>query len=1277
MSLLDKKFTELKPETTYLTNLVVMAQGWKKSNQHIRMTNSYADNFELDKTTIDLENKLKEWQEKLKGTGFSFEALELIPAPKTSQWEFVKNTKDNGDSKNNSNKFDIEYLLSQPLKPKYSHTWQAVTDDDGDIKGLRPIAHISIADQTILTVLLMCLANQVETLQGDSTTDFDEVHDRKIVNYGNRLYCQYIDDKANFSWGNSTTYSRFFADYRKFLERPKYFGKQALNYKISDEQVYEVHLDLEKFYDTVDRDILVKKIKELADNKDRLLNKILKAFQLWEWSKESPQLFEEVCASEKVPNIPKGIPQGLVAGGFLANIYLLDFDRWLAEKIGAELEEGLRLVDCCRYVDDMRLIIVANKDKNPNEIKAFIDGYLGDELKGIGLSLNDGKTLVEKFKPKNGGISTKLNDIQSKMSGPISFTEIDEHLGNLEGLVTLAAQLNNSSDNDENDNPLAIIEKPVQDVRDDTLLRFCANKIHALLKQKRSMTAQEVDEQGKPISGNWDYLQEHMARKFIASWSKDPSLTLLLKKGIEFYPDTRLVDPIIEQLNLALKRGGKEEQVANYCLCEIFRHAATVIHCKDSWAFPAHAKIDNFFEYLQNIAIEFIEDKKSTSSLCNQARFYCLVKNDSPLDKESSAKTAESFNIITKMMKGYRNISIKMAVVDLISHSMLAFQMGRDKNAVIRSVSNLLEKGDFSAAKTPLTKDDTRLFIKTVATESPNLFDQLINHGIAQSLNWVKSNRDLIEKTGYYKQPIAGELEKLPKKELSLLGIIKRADNPFAHENAALKLLDTLLVNQKDEFFDHSIDINNCKISCDDWINLQSLNVDLTFSPVTINKGEEDLYPIPVWVSDDHKKLYRIGIFIRSCLIGKLDWTASNYLRAEGVKYTGIKTSFSKRQLGMMHSPEVLIGDTAPMSNWLSDLLFRLLQWPGIQLNDTYAEWPATWDLESLRKLVKARINQQKALFCQQSRIPGYVERINLGWEKDKKDLKVVMVQSLLPLKSHFKEHGLLLDSNKYRAKHRRHIASVAELILHKVKSQNSIDDSDYKKTDIDLIIWPELAVNIDDIDILKRLVDKTGAIIFTGLTFTQIKNVKGPNNVAMWLIPNKQKSGRQFITRLQGKQHMTTDEQGYVEPWRPYQLFIELVHPEFKNKQGFTLTGSICYDATDIRMSADLKDKSNAYIIPALNQDVATFDSMVDSLYYHMYQHVVLVNSGEFGGSVAKAPYKERFEKLITHVHGAHQVSISSFNMNMFDFRDVGRSFKSNKKVKTKPAGFESPKLR
>jgi hypothetical protein len=206
--------------------------------------------------------------------------------------------------------------------------------------------------------------------------------------------------------------------------------------------------------------------------------------------------------------------------------------------------------------------------------------------------------------------------------------------------------------------------------------------------------------------------------------------------------------------------------------------------------------------------------------------------------------------------------------------------------------------------------------------------------------------------------------------------------------------------------------------------------------------------------------------------------------------------------------------------------------------------------------------------------------------------------------------------------------------------------------------------------DILRRLADKTGAIIFTGISFLHISGVDGPNNVAKWIIPKKQSNGRQFIVRLQGKHHMTDDEKGKIKSWRPYQLFIELIHPAYPNEQGFRLTGSICYDATDINISADLKNKSNAYLIPSLNKDVSTFDSMVDALYYHMYQHVVLVNSGEFGGSVAKAPYDKRYDKLITHVHGVNQVSISTFDMNMFDFRSIGKSLRSGKDIKTRPAG-------
>lgn len=1264
MALLAPKYRNIQPTTEYLSDKVVLAQAWKKAHQYIRSTNWYADTFELDRSAIDLSNRLDSWVKDISGGEFSFDPLKLVPAPKSSPWHFKNCQVDPFE-------FSPDTNVSVETGMGISHRWQPEEDVDyrDGIKPLRPLAHISIRDQTLMTALMICMANEVESLQGDTSTSLDEVHEKKVVNYGNRLYCQFDNGKADFGWGNSTTYSKYFSDYRQFLRRPAHFGYQAIQSKVADEEVYEVHLDLEKFYDKVNRKLLVEKIRDRV-GEDEIVGRLLEQFISWEWGEDCSNLYEQVCSNGDT-DIPEGIPQGLVAGGFFANIYLLEFDDWLADLIGSELDEGIRLVDYCRYVDDMRLIVVA-ESSNAVSVQAVIDAVLDAQLKELGLMLNPKKTVVELYRAKKSGVSVKLQDIQNKLSGPLSINEIDEQLGHLEGLIGLAEGLRSRSFEKDNTNPLALIESPSNDVREDTLLRFSANKIHVLLRQKRSLVAQEVDDSGRLIPGAWDFLQERMARKFIACWSRDPSLVLLLKKALEFFPDVRLLKPVVDQLLLARNRENpKQQRMAEYCLCEVFRHSATVIYNKDRWALPAHVDVDAYHEWLQQCAIDVINPEFTKNDyLGQQARFYLLVCNDSPLEEDTVDK---NFNIITKIMKGFRNVTTEMSASELVTNSLLAYQLGNDKKAVVRSVSALLEKiakvksrGIRKRLNARNLDDIGKKFIR----ESMSFFEALVLFARSNECSWVASLSGLIKRSSAFVRPINGKLERFSgesPERISLMGVIKRYDNPFAHENALLQLLLTIL-DDNPLAFNSAVDISNFKVGCSDWGSIQNLSTKLEISPASCDDG---LFPIPKWVEEEHKPLYRVGVFVRSCLLGSIDWSISSFLKMNEDNYNGLKTSFYKRQLGMMHSPESIGGETAPMSGWLSGLLSHLLQWPGVKLHDGGYLWREEWDLSSLRDIIVKRIDEQKAGYCTASRVPAYTERVMLDWPKDKSDLKVVMVQSLLPLKKDFAEHGFLLDSSTYRARHRRHVASVAELLLHKVYSQKSIDDKNYKsKPDIDLIIWPELSVNEKDVDILRRLSDKTGAIIFTGLVFKELPGIEGPNNVAQWIVPKKNASGRQFLTRLQGKHNLMKDEVGKAKPWRPYQLMLELVHPAFPKEKGFVLSGSICYDATDIKLSADLKDKSDAYVVSALNKDVSTFDSMVDALYYHMYQHVALVNTGEFGGSVAKAPYKERHEKLITHVHGANQVSISSFDMNMFDFRHIGKSYRSGKRVKTKPAG-------
>jgi hypothetical protein len=172
-----------------------------------------------------------------------------------------------------------------------------------------------------------------------------------------------------------------------------------------------------------------------------------------------------------------------------------------------------------------------------------------------------------------------------------------------------------------------------------------------------------------------------------------------------------------------------------------------------------------------------------------------------------------------------------------------------------------------------------------------------------------------------------------------------------------------------------------------------------------------------------------------------------------------------------------------------------------------------------------------------------------------------------------------------------------------------------------------------------------------------------------VWLLRQENKSGRNLVQAFQGKKHVTTSEKDMgVAGHRPFQIVIN-----FKDKNGKTanLTGVICYDATDLELAADLREITDGIVISALNQDTNTFDSMVRALQYHMYQTVILSNTGEYGGSTAQAPYKESFERLISHVHGNKQAMVTLFEIDLLSFKDP-RELTIPKKKKTPPAGYK-----
>ena len=193
MNLVKNKYRTLAPQASYLHDTVVLAQAWKKAHTYIRRHNWYADTLELDCSAVDLDNKLAEWAAALSDRSYRPAPAWLVPAPKNAAWVFNP-------------------LLKGGWGPK----------ETGSPPVLRPLAHLGIREQTVATALMLCLADCVESAQGNPASAPEKALANDVFSYGNRLYCNWTNGgrRARFSWGNANTYSRYFQDYQQFVARP-------------------------------------------------------------------------------------------------------------------------------------------------------------------------------------------------------------------------------------------------------------------------------------------------------------------------------------------------------------------------------------------------------------------------------------------------------------------------------------------------------------------------------------------------------------------------------------------------------------------------------------------------------------------------------------------------------------------------------------------------------------------------------------------------------------------------------------------------------------------------------------------------------------------------------------------------------------------------------------------------------------------------------------------------------------------------------------------------
>lgn len=1319
MGIVKEEFLELAPKGKNLTDTVVLAQAWKKSHVYIRRHNWYADVLELDASTIDLENQLVAWGGALKEETFMPEGLRLVPAPKNTRWEFREAHPPK----------TLEEMLatdiSEPGSEPGFKDWQAKRNDSSKVDGaesvslqkLRPLAHLSIRDQTLATAVMMCLAESIETAQGDtSEMDFAKARERGIVSYGSRLQCQWLgadksNTKAKFSWGNSRTYRQYFQDYRAFLARPRQICAQQNLGSTGKRELYVVSLDLKSFFDQVDTVALRRELIRLeASHRQRfgLPEQLAPDAQFWEyvdrifswtWRVDEHVHAQLINGSQLENVLPLGLPQGLVASGFLANAYLIGLDQRLnqASLGGTVLEGDIKLVDYCRYVDDIRVVVEGPSRYNgqaPDRVLDQVMKYVSENLKGhleaIGttkpLEFSQGKCTITPYRSMSaqGGISAMMELLQTELSGTFDLDSLVQAAGGLDGLLWMSDQLeDNNKETPAFRLSLATIAVPNTDVRDDTVKRFVASRLAQSLRERLAMT-----DSAEPI-GKSDSLNDHVtqgtvlahefeatARKLIKCWAGNPSMVLLLRCGLDLYPHPKLLAPVLEALASKLFETEakltsdevREVRVAQYALADLFRAGAVETGHRDKEEYPEAIDIAGYREDLAACARRILlELPNSPWYLQQQARLFLASVQDCSLPVNNADIFPELLNFANlRSAMLYEPVSGE-ALVRVLPFALVAQQIAPNPIRFAIWLREGLQRTADEAHK--------QRVLQWITLHQPELIHRALSAQGGRKPAWKNLvPQSLLDAS---RQRLKSAPSLVDGSEYSLLQIMYSKDNELGQENGLLALAKTLLSHSDIQTrLAQGLTAAEIRLTCNHWKRLQSLDDSDGLKVVSFDETSgamDPLYAAPSWVREDKVWLYGLGRILRAALTGEFDFTSRRYLLTEDVsRYSGLRSTWFKRRFGLLNNGRGLLDEPAPVSPWLSGFLSTLLQWPGVDFHANGADGVA--DARTPAELlgyIEARIAEQRALYGPRSSTPMYAVPTDSHGELTNRPLRIAIVQPLRPRLTEFDVKDPSHWTKGTLAAHRRHLAEVCKLAHQQLRTWASAKTTDPIKNDdviVDIVLFPELAVHPEHVFLLRRLSDKLRANIFAGLTFLQSDRLGAPINQGLWIIRTEEPGhGRSIQYAWQGKKHpMELERAMGVKGYRPHITLLEL---PIGMKTPTRVAAAICYDATDLDLVTDLRDRSDIFLVAALNKDVQTFDTMVAALHFHMYQPVVLANAGEFGGSTAQAPMPKH-DRLLSHVHGNNQLAINVFEIDPVLFKSTAK-MAAPKEVKAPPAGY------
>jgi hypothetical protein len=711
----------------------------------------------------------------------------------------------------------------------------------------------------------------------------------------------------------------------------------------------------------------------------------------------------------------------------------------------------------------------------------------------------------------------------------------------------------------------------------------------------------------------------------VDKWTADPSNVRLLRIGLDIWPSAQLLRQVLALLEpyTSGQGRGKARRIALYCLAEIFRAGATETGIvPDHECLPEGIDLDAYRETLVAEAVRVLGLSASIPWYLKQQALLCLAvfnPQAAPISQPGRTPETKRYRDLICFLRGDLKKSTAAEFATLAVLTRRAFRPKDEANAIVA-----------------LGLDDQRL--KQIVQRDPAFAGELRGDNVS-----VGSGPSTTDKPGEWVSLY--ELVR-PHNRLNALrnelGIVS-----FARAFVDMAREGTL----PERISPEQVFVHLGKRAEYGFVRALTVQRELFDFPARA------LYAVPDWVIPSERWRFQLGFLLRFILTAQLDYTRTHLTteqRYGSRKYKPVTSQWYQRIYGLYNGHDAFGDDWLPISQSVQDFLFSLLAWPGCR--EGKADWVKglLGDVWLKLKAWEARVQKDigDGTGCLFLRVPA---PICVPGDKAR-PLRACVVQTVMPEPHDYLNafaHGdYQLDDPAFRRRHRDHLSKALAAVEKMLALRETHKSSSNR---LDWLILPELAVHRDDVFThLVKFARQFKTIILAGMVFDRLVPGGPLVNSALWIIPRYTPHlGLQTIFLRQGKQYLAPIEQRLnangtvIDGFRPCQWLIGYEWSKAASDEPLWLTAAVCYDATDLDLAADLRLRSDVFAIPALNQDVGTFDQMAQALHYHMYQLVVVANNGCFGGSNAHWPKKEPFIKQVFHTHGQPQASISFFELD------------------------------